>query len=294
MAEDSGGHDGVAAVATPTAPVEWRTFVTDDLKADPVVADFVQKTSEKDVPALIKSAAHAQQRLGKALTLPAKDKPDEVKAFTQRLYDAGVLTAPPADPKAYGVTKPAQLPDGMGWNDELAGKFAAVLHKHGAPVALAAELQDLYGEALTSIKPIIQATQEQGLAALKQEHGDKFDQLLEAVQRVTPGIFKSEAELALYEQLGLGNHPLFLGPLMRMAPFFLQDSSFMETVPVQGGQITGEAAREELAKIMNDKTHPMHDGYWKQDPKVSAHIDGLYKKAFGSGKVEIGTGGLSV
>ena len=73
---------------------------------------------------------------------------------------------------------------------------------------------------------------------------------------------------------------------MRLAPSFLSDSSYQEGAG-QVGDGHQNAPKEELAKIMNDKTHPMHAGYWRQpqDPAVVAHIDNLYKKAYGDSKV---------
>ncbi len=42
----------------------------------------------------------------------------------------------------------------------------------------------------------------------------------------------------------------------------------------------GAAARTEYAKILSDKTHPMHEGLMRNDPTVNAHIGGLYRKAY--------------
>jgi hypothetical protein len=34
--------------------------------------------------------------------------------------------------------------------------------------------------------------------------------------------------------------------------------------------------------IATDKTHLMHEGYWKGDPKVMAYVQGIYDRAHGS------------
>jgi hypothetical protein len=52
--------------------------------------------------------------------------------------------------------------------------------------------------------------------------------------------------------------------------------------------VDGETARGELTKIMNDKTHPDHEAYWRGDPKAHEKVNELYKKAFGEAKVQIG------
>lgn len=266
-----------------TAGADWKPFLTDELKADPIVADWASKASEKDTPSIIKSYAHLSKRMGGAINLPGKDaKPEEVQGLKAKLYEAGIFQAPPADPKEYGIAKPENLPDGLGWNDDLATKFAQTLHKHGAPKGLAADLLPLYQEAILGVQTVFKTDQEAGLAALKKEFGEQFDSRKEATSRMIGEIFKDEKELQLFNQLGLGDHPKFLSVLMRIAPSYQPDSSYQPDAG-QGGGTGGDGPREELAKIMNDKTHPMHAGYWRQpqDPKVVEYIDNLYKKAYG-------------
>lgn len=281
MDEVNGSANGSAAVA------DWRPFLTDELKADPIVADWSGKASEKDVPSLLKSYAHLSKRMGGAINLPGKDaKPEEMQSLKQKLYEAGVFSAPPSDPKDYGIVKPDALPEGLGWNDDLATKFAQTLHKHGAPKGLAADLLPLYQEAILGAQTVFKTDQAAGMASLQKEFGSSFDSRKEATTRMVSEIFKDEAELQLFNQLGLGDHPKFLSVLMRLAPSFLADSSYQADAG-QSGAGTGERPKEELAKIMNDKAHPMHAGYWRQpqDPKVVEHIDSLYKKAYGDIKV---------
>jgi len=274
---------------TGTAVADWRPYLTDELKADPIVAGWSEKASEKDIPSLVKSFAHLSKRMGGAITLPGKDaKPEEVQSLKSKLYEAGLFQAPPSDPKDYGIVKPEKLPDGMGWNDDLASKFAQTLHKHGAPKGLAADLLPLYQEAILGAQTVFKTDQDAGMAALKKEFGEQFDSRKEATTRMIGEIFKDEAELQLFNQLGLGDHPKFLSILMRMAPSFLADSSYQADAGVPGTG-DGNGPREELAKIMNDKAHPMHAGYWRQpqDPSVVAHIDNLYRKAYGEQKAGV-------
>lgn len=266
-----------------TAVADWKPFLTEELKADPIVADWAAKASEKDTASILKGYAHLSKRMGGAINLPGKDaKPEEVQGLKAKLYEAGIFQAPPADPKEYGITKPEKLPDGLGWNDDLATKFAQTLHKHGAPKGLAADLLPLYQEAILGAQTVFKTDQEAGMAALKKEFGEQFDSRKEATSRMIGEIFKDESELQLFNQLGLGDHPKFLSILMRIAPSYLPDSSYQPDAGQAGGT-GGDGPREELAKIMNDKAHPMHAGYWRQpqDPKVVEHIDNLYKKAYG-------------
>lgn len=275
---------------SPSNSSDWRPYLTDDLKADPIVAKWSEKASEKDIPGLVKSLAHANSRLGSAINLPGKDaKPEEVQALRTKLYEAGVFTAPPGSPKDYDLKTDA-LPEGLRWSEDLSGKFAQVLHKHGVPKAAVGDLMPLYLEALTGASKALKTSMDEGMRALQGEFGDRYDELKEAATRMSQGIFKTPEEVEFYESSGLANHPLFLAPLMRLAPLALADSSYMAGLPRAGGEISGEAAKEELAKIMSDPNHPDHKLYKLQDPKVLEKIREMYRKAYGTEEVPIGQG----
>lgn len=48
-----------------------------------------------------------------------------------------------------------------------------------------------------------------------------------------------------------------------------------------------DQVREEVKEIMTDKNHPMHEGYWRKDKAVMNHIEAQYKRAVGTGTVEL-------
>ena len=275
----------------PVQPTDWRTFLTDDLKADPVVSGWAEKASEKDIPSIIKGFAHAQKRMGNAINLPGKDaKPEDVQALKSKLYEAGVFTAPPSDPKEYGLADPGNLPQGLKWSDELAGKFGAVLHKHGVPKEAVGDLMPLYLEALQANATSLKTDSEKAMGVLRAEHGEKFDERVEMVKRMTDGIFTDPEEVKFFEESGIADHPKFLSVMMRLAPLAMQDSSFIESIPSKGGEMTPEAVRTEYAEIISNPKHPMHDGLLRRDPKVEAYVNDLYRKAYGNAKVTIGQG----
>lgn len=288
------GDGGSAAVITQPVANDWRPHIPDEVKADPELSRVLQNAQEKDIPSLVKSFAHYERSKGTSIRLPGKDaKPEERTALRQRLYDAGVFEAPPGKPEEYAIAKPEKLPEGVEWSDELVGKLSTVLHKHGAPKALAADLLALHHEVLGGKAATLKTDYDAGMSALKKEHGDKYDERAEAVKRMIPQIFKTPEELAFFEQAGLGDHPGFLSVLLRIAPLAMSDSSFLSEIQRPGGEITGDAAREEVSKIMTDKDHPKHAGYWRQDPQVLAHIEELYRKAYGTQTVAIGGEGVS-
>jgi hypothetical protein len=279
-----------AAPAAGAVNADWRPFVNDELKADPVVTSWAEKASEKDIPSLVKGYAHLSKRMGSAINLPGKEaKPEEVAALRTRLYEAGVFEAPPADVKGYGLIKPESLPEGLQWSDELAGKFATALHKHGVPKSALADLMPLYLEALGGSTKTMQIDRERAMADIKAEHGEKFAEREEMMKRMLPGILTDESRQFL-DQTGLGNDPRLISMIMKLAPLAMQDSSFIESIPVQGGEITAEDARAEYARILSDPTHPQYEGFKRQDKKALEYVNNLYSRAYGNAKVKIGEG----
>lgn len=241
-----------------------------------------------DLASLVKRGYDLHRSSGSP-RIPLKDaSPEDVAAFRQKVYEAGVFASPPASPEDYKITKPEGVSE-LGWSDERAGKLAGVLHKHGIPVAAAQDLLALHAEALSATHGMFKRDIEAGMTALKKEFPEDFDGKQAAAGRLAGEIFKTPEELAAWNASGLGDHPAFLGVLMRLAPLAAQDSSFFAETS-KSGATAGEDVRSQLAKIANDKTHPLHEGYVRRDPAVLKHIDDLYRKAYGSDPVEIGQG----
>jgi hypothetical protein len=204
-----------------------------------------------------------------------------------------VLSAPPKSIDEYGAIKPENLPEGLGWNEETEKKFKSTLLKYGVPKEAVGDLLQLHLETLGGTQELFKTDYEQGMTALKAEHGDKLDSRMEAVKRLTPMIFKDPKELELFEKLGLGNHPGFLNPLLRLAHLAESDSSFVRDLNTASSGMAAEEVRAEMGRIMSDKTHPLYEGYHRNDPATMAKIDEMYKKAHGSGTVQLG-GGITI
>ena len=285
MPPESGVIEPVAP-ANVSAPADWRTFMTDDLKADPVVSEWAGKASEKDVPSLIKGYANIFKQQGGKVSIPGKDsKPEDVSAFKAKLIEAGVLPKPIADANEYAIAKPENLPAGMQWSDELSGKLAGVMHKYQVPKEMAADLMALHMESLGGAVGSFAQDAETVIAGLKSEHGEKYDERRELANRLIPEIFKTDEDAALANKLGLGDNQRFISLLMRLAPLAQQDSSFMQNLSVKGGEMTGEAARDEYAKVMSDPKHPQYEGFKKGSKEALAYVDDLYKKSYGNAPV---------
>jgi hypothetical protein len=248
----------------------------------------------KDFPTFVKTAFDAHREVGARIPLKVDaTKPESVKAWRDenlpKLYKAGVLTAPPASPADYGIARPEQIPDGLTWDDKRGEAYAALAHKHGISKEAASDFMAFHLESLQGQAQSIKTSMEEGMAALKKEYGDKFEERQEQASRLAAAIFKNEAELEWFEKLGLANHPTFMSVLMRLAPLAESDSSVLAGLGgSQAGGMTGEDVRKELADIMNNKENPKHALYWARDKATMDYVDSLYKKVYGDAKVQIG------
>jgi len=246
----------------------------------------------KDFASFTKGAYDAHREVGARIPVRVS-KPEDIATWRTThlptLYKAGLLDAPPASPKDYGVVKPEHIPEGLSWDDAKAEKYAGILHKYGVPKAIVPELMALHVEALTGAGETLKTSMEEATKALKAEHGDKYDERVEQVKRLTDQIFKTPEELAFAEKTGLANHPLYLGPMLRLAALAGSDSSVLaglgDHTPSEGA--TAEAVRSEVADIMTNTANPRNAGYWKQDTAVLEYVTELYRKAYGDGRVEI-------
>lgn len=253
-----------------------------------LLRDMPDIKNAKDLATLAKTMVESQREIGRRVRIPGKDAtPEDMQAFKTKLFESGVLTAPLASPQDYGIVRPEDLSEGS-WNEELATELATTLHKHGAPKELAADLLAIHNKALSGMQAGMNTSIEAGMAALKAEHLDKFDERMEFAKRLTPTIFKTEEDIAFMERTGLANHPGFLSVIMRLAPLAAQDSSFVAGLaPQNGGGVTAENAKDELGRIMSDKNNEWHAKYMKQDKSAQDHVQELYRKAYGVGTVEL-------
>lgn len=275
---------------------------TDEIPADLMVeadgkqvamrdTQFVKDTP--DAATFFKRAYDSHSEVGRRIPLKANDdaaKEAWRKEHLPKLYQAGLLNAPPASPKDYELMKPENMPEGITWSEDRANKLATTLHKHGIPKGAVKELMDLHMEALLGTQPEIQADYDKSIAALQKEHGAQYTERMELAKRLHPLIFQTPEDVAWAEATGMGNHLPFLRLMMRLAPLVQSDSSVMAELNAGGkgggGKMTGDEARAALAAYADPK-HPDHKAYMSGDPAISKKIDELYKQAHGTGTVTI-------
>lgn len=242
-----------------------------------------------DIPTLAKRAYEAHSEVGRRIPIKIDaSKPEAVenwrKEHLPKLYQAGVLAAPPARVEDYEIKKPDNLEPGLNWNDDLAKKFGETMLKHGVPKAAAAELLAIHSEAMGGFSKSMELSYEQGKEALKQEWGSRYDEVMENCKRFSGEIFKTPEEVAFFNETGIGNHPAFLSIMSRLADRAGADNSIIPGGRSGGTGMTMEQAQSEHAAIATDPNNPKYKLYHAGDPATMQYIDDLYKKVEGGDK----------
>lgn len=263
-----------------------------------------------DIPTFAKRAFEQHREVGARIPIKIEKirndqglfipKEESVAAWQKdhlpKLWDAGVLPRPLSDPKEYNITKPDDMHEGLNWSAERAGKFAALGIKHNVSKAAMGEFLALHREAVIGINATLKTSYDDAMLSLKRELGDKFDERMEDAKRFNKLIFKTPEEIAFMEETGIGNHPILLSILARLAPYAQNDSSLVESLKAAGGvqventEQARNALRAQLADIMGNKENPKHKLYLQRDPATLKEIDDAYKSLYGDAKIEIGGG----
>lgn len=148
-------------------------------KAHPDLAPTFSKYKTEEE--LFKGIANLAVLAGKkteGIRVPGPDaKPEEIAAFRKAL---GV----PDTVEGYEIARPEELPEGVQWSDETVQAFVGVLHKHGVPPAVAADLVAMDIERRKSEIEAFKAEEERHVETqrqtLRQEFGAELPQKLAA------------------------------------------------------------------------------------------------------------------
>ena len=109
----------------------------------------------------------------------------------------------PESPTAYELPAPENMPEGMGWDDGLAGEWQNVFHEAGLSQEQAAKLSQAYSDitnnqfeqANQTLSTQAESEMEQQRAELQKQWGDKYDANLQnAVNTATVMGFDLESQ----------------------------------------------------------------------------------------------------
>ena len=269
---------------------------TDDLRADPVVKEYYDKTDYKSVPDVLKGFAHAQKRLGSVVPLLNGDsKPEDIAAWRKehlpKLIGAKLVDAPFQAPEKYEVKLPEGVP-AEAWGDadtELAQGFAK---KHGLSQEALNDGIAVVSSILGKAGAAVQVNREAAIANIKEwaekEEHVTLEQVNAAMQRYIndPANGWDDATKEAMSKSGQADNPLVVKALWKIS----KDSGYFDTRN-DGGSVETQTqdasiARAQADDIIRNKENPKYALYHKGDATVAAEVERLLKQGV-PGTVEI-------
>lgn len=266
---------------------------TDELRADPVVKEYYDKSDYKSVPDVLKGFAHAQKRLGSVVPLPnGEAKPEDIENWRKenlpKLINAKLIDAPRQAPEKYEIKRPDGLPEGS-WNEPLEAKVHGWAKKHGLSQDALSEAMGLYYESFGGAAEAFQVNRQEQAAKVKEwadKEGISIEQLDAALDRFNkdPRGWDPETAEAISKS-GWADNPLVVKAIYKL----MMDSGTFDTRNDQESTTETMSADEaeiiELMKVLND---PKHQDYSKLNTSANqAKIDAYWKKKAGDAQYVI-------
>jgi hypothetical protein len=271
---------------------QWYDAIPDTITvekdgAQVPLRDHPMVKESPDLGHFAKRTFDLRREVDSRVPLPKDNKPETMeswkKEYLPRLQKGGVVPTPLASPDDYdNVKPPADLPKSLHWSDDLSKELKTIAHKHQIPKEAMPELIELHKKSVLGAVPQLNVSFEEAMAGLKKEFGAEFEEREEMAKRFLPEIFSRPGDKEFMEQTGMGNHPVLLSIIMRLAPRIQADSSVIPEATKGGGKgtMTPDQARMELTEIATNPNHPKHNGYMSGSKEVMDYIDGLYKQAY--------------
>lgn len=256
-----------------TPPADWRASLDENIRNHPSLKDF------KTPGDVVKSYVEVQKLIGpEKIIMPSKDA-DE-KEWNERVFDR---LGRPKDPKDYQLPLDITIPKELPVSEKLVQGFREQAHKLGI---LPKQFQGMYkwfmNEQIAQYNDLVtvnKANAEKSTAALRTEWGAAFDQNLGISERVLQ-TYGDENVINFVKQNGLNTDANFVKFLHNIGKVLSED------------QLTGkppslimapEEAKAELAKMENDKKHPLFDAMHPEHQAAMKKRDMLYRMAYPNG-----------
>lgn len=204
-------QEAQAAEATAQAETTSTTWFSEENK------ELVESKGWKSGDDALKSYRELEKSFSGRVKIPGEDAtPEEIAKFNEKL---GV----PKDVEGYELNVPEEV---SAIRDEgIENTMKAVALESGIP---AAAFDKIVGAYYNKVAENMQASLEQGMTALKDELGDKYDAEVGIARRFAENC--SEDFRGLLESTGLGNNPTFIKEFIRLGKKTLSDSLIKGTV----------------------------------------------------------------
>lgn len=256
------------AAGSPPA-IDWAPLYAEPGKLKP---DWHAALPEEARKVVLDNMTAARAKTEGMLKLPGEAATDDERnAFTAALHKhLGV----PEAPDGYGIKAPESLPDGVSWDDGMAGEFAKVAHSIGLTPAQVAKLQEFQvgyiGQQVTGAREQAAQALQFEQAELKKHFGADIDKAVGRVQ----GALKADG---FDPSIADPQSPNFWGPdFLRYADLQAKRSGedrLAGGTPVQHAR--GAAAAKD---IMTNPENPLYAKYQAHDATVVAQVKQLMQQ----------------
>jgi hypothetical protein len=183
---------------------------------------------EPKVDQLGASYLQLEKAFGAKSQAPKKPGADASPEDQAKYYaDLRKFTGAPEKPEDYGIKAPDNLPEGVEWNAELAGKAAGIAHKYGVPPEALHELINLNNENISGIVAKSESAQKEQVEAMVAELNAEWkDDAKNNWQRANRGAIAMGVDL---EASGLGNNPHFIRAALRFDEMISDDKGLVSS-----------------------------------------------------------------
>lgn len=236
----------------------WTERLPEDLRdAAPTLGKY------KTVTDLAKALHNANGLIGKKTLVPGeKSTPEEISAYRQAL---GI----PEKIEDYDI-KPDEIPEGLGWNEDNARRFATLGHRHNIPPAAMKALVSEYGAIRLAEMDImaqeLDHRRQAGIEDLKRTWGDDYTRNLTTAQQAAryAGVNADSAGFS---------DPEVVKGFVRLASMLSDDKL---TAP-HGGlpNLNGQAMARD---IQTNPQNPLHKKYTDGDPDTVQRVRNMIQQ----------------
>jgi hypothetical protein len=212
---------------TTTTPIEAAPSTVERPSYIPEKFWDAQK-GEAKLDQLAISYANLEKAFSSKSQAPKKPGADASPEDQAKYYaDLRKFTGAPEKPEDYGIKAPDNLPAGVEWNAELAGKAAGIAHKYGVPPEALHELIALNNENISSIVAKSESAQKEQVEAMVAELNAEWkDDAKNNWQRANRGAIAMGVDL---EASGLGNNPHFIRAALRFDEMISDDKGLVSS-----------------------------------------------------------------
>jgi hypothetical protein len=208
----------------------WKAQLPDDLKNNEAFTGF-EKIGDfaKDYLKVKGNVTELEGKLGKSIPKLSDNASEEERAA---YFNA--LGRPETVDK-YELTKP-EIPEGMPYSEEFEKGFKTTAHTFGLTQTQVKGLFDWYmNGAIEAFKIDANARQkafDDGMEALKKEHGDKYPEYVKTVDRAVQK-FGGDEFKKFMDDSGLGNNPVIVKTFYNIGKAISEDT-------LAGGEFGGD------------------------------------------------------